>query len=185
MLRTTAFPLGVPEMSHVDPIKTNAANELYMRMGIFLEWLIERGVAWVVENPAMAQTGKYCLDALNYKNFGRNAAWPMTQISHETYLNLDAQNLSPWTIVDGWKIETVGFDLLHNLFLGTARDLIASGIQTLILNGVYHQLAGQDLDTILDYIHREMHQSCAEHGFLTLKNNKVFGPPNSENFETT
>ena len=115
----------------------------------------------------LAQTGKHCIDALNYKNFGRTAAWPMTQISHETFLNLDAQNVSPWSIVDGWRIETVGFDLLHNLFLGTARDLIASGIQTLILNDVYHQLAGQDLDTILDYIHREMHQSCAEHGFLT------------------
>ena len=51
LLRRTAFPLGVPEMSNADRIKVNAANELYMRMGKFWEWLIERGVAWVVEDP--------------------------------------------------------------------------------------------------------------------------------------
>ena len=51
VLRTASFLLGVPDMSHTDRVKTNAANELYMRMGAFLEWLTERGVAWVVENP--------------------------------------------------------------------------------------------------------------------------------------
>ena len=51
VLRTASFPRGVPDMSHTDRIKTNAANELYMRMGVFLEWLTRRGVAWVVENP--------------------------------------------------------------------------------------------------------------------------------------
>ena len=51
VLRTASFPLGVRDMSHTDRIKTNAANEPYMRMGAFLEWLTERGVAWVVENP--------------------------------------------------------------------------------------------------------------------------------------
>lgn len=114
----------------------------------------------------MAQTGKYCTDALNYRNFGKDAAWPMTQINHETYLSLDARNLSPWSVVDGWRIETVGFDILHNLFLGTARDLIASSIRTFISYGVYPEFEGHDLDTILDFIHREMHQACAEHGFL-------------------
>ena len=51
VLRTASFPLGVPDVSHTDRIKTNAANELYIRMGAFLEWLTQRGVAWVVENP--------------------------------------------------------------------------------------------------------------------------------------
>ena len=51
VLRTSEFPLGVPQMSEMDRIKTDAANELYMRMGKFLEWLTQRGVAWVLENP--------------------------------------------------------------------------------------------------------------------------------------
>lgn len=51
VLRTEEFPLGVPDMSDAHRIKVDAANELYKRMGPFLQWLTEQGVAWIVENP--------------------------------------------------------------------------------------------------------------------------------------
>lgn len=51
VLRTDEFPLGVEDMSDADRIKVNAANELYKRMGPFLQWLSDHRIAWVLENP--------------------------------------------------------------------------------------------------------------------------------------
>lgn len=114
----------------------------------------------------LAQTGKNCVDAMNYRNFGSDAAWPLTGIDHQTYLHMDSANISPWSLIEGWEIETVSFDLLHNLLLGTARDIIGSGIRTLIHRGIYSHVGSDDLDLILDAVHREMHKTCAENGCL-------------------
>ena len=51
VLRTVQFPLGVPNMSAADRTKVDAANDIYKRTGPFLQWLTERGAAWIPENP--------------------------------------------------------------------------------------------------------------------------------------
>lgn len=113
----------------------------------------------------LAQTGKHCPDIMSYRNFG-SAAWPMTEISHETYLQFDRDSLSPWACVDGWRLDTVAFDFLHMVYLGTGRDLFASGLRTLIERGVYEHTGIEDLDDLLDFIHLEMHRDCGEAGLL-------------------
>ena len=82
------------------------------------------------------------------------------------YLQRDAGSLSPWLAVDGWSLETVSFDFLHVVYLGTGRDVFASGVKTLISCGVFSHLPDQRLDSILSYVHREMQDTCAKAGFL-------------------
>ena len=105
---------------------------------------------------------------MNYRNFGSDAAWPLTGIDHQTYLHMDSANISPWSLIEGWEIETVSFDLLHNLFLGTARDIIGSGVRTLIHRGIYSHVGSDDLDLILDAVHREMHKRVLRTGAFRL-----------------
>jgi inhibitor of KinA sporulation pathway (predicted exonuclease) len=50
-VRSQEFLLGLPDLSEIDQIKVDAANRLYDRMGKFLIFLDEKGVAWDVENP--------------------------------------------------------------------------------------------------------------------------------------
>ena len=50
-LRSSDHPLGLPDLTSLDKIKVDAANRLYERMGKFIQWLDERGTAWIVENP--------------------------------------------------------------------------------------------------------------------------------------
>ena len=50
-VRSNEFLMGIPGIPEMDQIKVDAANRLYLRMGLFIQWLHERGVAWVVENP--------------------------------------------------------------------------------------------------------------------------------------
>ena len=114
----------------------------------------------------LAQKGKRCPDLLNYNNMGTSAAWPLTNINHVMYLQRDAGSLSPWLAVDGWSLETVSFDFLHVVYLGTGRDVFASGVKTLISCGVFSHLPDQRLDSILSYVHREMQDTCAKAGFL-------------------
>ena len=51
ILRNEQYLLGVPWLGDTDRIKVDAANTLYAKMGSFIEWLDQRDVAWVVENP--------------------------------------------------------------------------------------------------------------------------------------
>lgn len=50
-VRSQEFLMGIPGISGLDQVNVDAANKLYLRMGLFIEWLHERGIAWVVENP--------------------------------------------------------------------------------------------------------------------------------------
>lgn len=102
---------------------------------------------------------------MNYRNLGTTAAWPLTCITHQMYLDMDSNSLSPWISVPGWKLETVAWDLMHNLYLGTGRDLVASSIRAMIDCGVF---GDGELDDILDTVHFEMHKTCAEHGSLEM-----------------
>lgn len=102
-----------------------------------------------------------------WKNFSLNAAWRMTRLDHQGYLDHECGNVSPYASIEGFNVETVAYDLLHNVFLGVGRDLFASGLKLLISKGVWTDL-GDDMDTILSGIHSEMHRTCGSLGFLCL-----------------
>lgn len=111
----------------------------------------------------LAQQGKDATEPMYYKNFGDYKAWHLTAIHHDGYLNLDASSLTPWLAMEGFKTETVSYDLLHNIFLGTARDLIASGLKTLIMQGCYNFTGLTDLDAILSYVDAKIRKTCKDH----------------------
>ena len=102
---------------------------------------------------------------MNYRNISDSAAWPHTVIDHHTYLRLD-ETISPWACIEGFQIENVSFDILRNLFLGTARDLVASAISVLIRQHVYDHVEG-NAESILGYIQREMARDCKSFGSLS------------------
>lgn len=75
----------------------------------------------------MALQGSNCPEHMDYRNIGPSAAWPLTEIDDAFYRKLDAHSLSPWLQMDGFNFGCVSYDWMHNIFLGTARDLVASG----------------------------------------------------------
>ena len=117
-------------------------------------------------DSCLAERGVKAVEALNYKNFAPSAAYPMTQLSHNAYMDIDAGHISPWECVEGWRLETLSWDLLHVLFLGTGRDVFASALHALLQHGVLHP--ANDREAALDNTHREMANTCQQHGSLFM-----------------
>lgn len=64
---------------------------------------------------------------LYYGDFTEGAAHRTTAITHEAYLR-DEQQLTPWIAVPGWHKACNHWDTLHVVWLGVARDTVASTI---------------------------------------------------------
>lgn len=112
-------------------------------------------------DSCLAQKGVNCDPAMNYKNFTSSAAWPYTRINHQDYLRMEAGQISSWAAVPGWQLETCMFDLMHNCFLGTARDFLAGGVRCLLACNAFENL---------QEVHRDMLQVCSDHGLLDRQN---------------
>lgn len=63
-----------------------------------------------------ACSGTKCDKRMHYKNFGPGKAWDHTLINHSMYLSMPGE-LSPWSTVPGWSLESTTFDFMHNLYL--------------------------------------------------------------------
>ena len=50
-LRSKQFPMGLPSLTGVDRAKVEAANQIYTKLGLFLQDLGRRAIPWSVENP--------------------------------------------------------------------------------------------------------------------------------------
>lgn len=116
-------------------------------------------------DSCLAQNTTKCDESMHFKNVGPSAAWPLTLVDHSKYLAMPGQ-LSPWRTVPGWTLESCVFDFMHNCYLGTARDLIGSGLRCLIYRGIYDHLGFHQLDDILAHIQVEMIDDCSKAGFL-------------------
>ena len=116
-------------------------------------------------DTCLASLGKGTHPAMSGRNYSLAAAWWLTRLNHEAYVEKESGPLSPYMNIEGFKIESVVYDIMHNIFLGIGRDLFASGLKLLICKNVWEHL-GEDWDTILAGIHLEMHQTCAAYGFL-------------------
>ena len=113
----------------------------------------------------LAENGAKARDEMNFKNFGPSKAWPLTAIDHSMYLAMPGP-LSVWRNVPGWTLETSTFDFMHNLYLGTGRDLLGSTFRVLIQRGVYSHLPVTDMDLILAFLQEEMIRDCSMMGSL-------------------
>lgn len=106
-------------------------------------------------DSCLAQQGANCDEFMNYKNFFERG-WEYTTISHEAYVALDTK-ISDWACIPGWRVETVMYDFMHNVYLGTARDLVASAVRSLL---------SADWFESLDAVQNDMIQRCKENGFF-------------------
>ena len=124
-------------------------------------------------DSCLAAKVKYCPPEMSYRNFGDDACWQHTSISHESYMSMGG-SLSEWRAIEGWRIETVCFDWLHNVYLGVARDLVASGIWLFIRQGMYDHLNIDDMDEILGHIHMEIQATCKQFGSFGTMSKRFF-----------
>lgn len=95
---------------------------------------------------------------LNAYDFSLTATWRSTLRSHDDYL-ADTTACSPWRIVDGWAIERNLLDMLHLIWLGTAKDL--SGTLMLQIAWLYMKHWHIDLDNALTHLTWEFKQWCS------------------------
>ena len=70
---------------------------------------------------------------LAFTHLGEDAAYWMTELSHSDYARHNSDP-SPWMEMPGFRLETVFFDAMHIIWLGTARVLLGSCLN------VWHRL---------------------------------------------
>ena len=79
----------------------------------------------VCETCFAERPNKYGDPLLTFKNFHPNAAHVMTELSHDDYVRA-ATELSPWLPMPGFHVKSCFRDPMHTIFLGTAKELLAS-----------------------------------------------------------
>jgi len=94
---------------------------------------------------------------MSYQDFRPDSARHLTTIDHGTYMRTCA-NVSPWHQVPGWKLETCLHDIMHVVFLGTARDLVGSLLADFLEYGVLGD-AGESVNTKLRKFSLDMHKA--------------------------
>lgn len=77
--------------------------------------------------------------AMNYMDMGAKPPYELAVIDHATYMAMTPK-ISPWNAVEGWTLHTCVFDIMHNLFLGTGRDFVASSLRVLLEKGYFDDL---------------------------------------------
>ena len=98
-------------------------------------------------------------NVLAYTHLGEDAACWMTELKHEDYVRHEADP-SPWMGMPGFRLETVFFDAMHIVWLGTARVLLGSCL------GVWHRmglLGPERYDNSMKAFSVEMKDTCREH----------------------
>lgn len=76
-------------------------------------------------------------------------------------------NVSPWHQVPGWRLDTCLHDLMHVVFLGTARDLISSLLADFLEHGVLGDV-GEPINTRLRKFSLDMHKAFKSEKSLGL-----------------
>lgn len=97
---------------------------------------------------------------LSFKNFFPGAAHAMTVLSHQEYVRTSS-TLSPWLGMPGFHVKTRFRDPMHTIFLGSAKELIASCLGYWCRNGF---IPGSDLDEQLREVSRMQKEECKNHG---------------------
>ena len=106
---------------------------------------------------------------MNYKNMAANAPYRLSHLNHETYAAIAAE-VSPWSSIPGWRLENNVFDFMHNSFLGTGKDFVASAIRLLLERGAFDGFqCERSSDLMFARITMEIQDTYKQHGFLSIK----------------
>lgn len=102
---------------------------------------------------------------MNYKNMGPSAPYRLAPMDHATYMANEV--VSEYSQIAGWHLHNNVLDIMHNLFLGTGRDFIASGVRVLIEKGYFDKpgLARGSYDMFVE-INLAIHETFRQHRFL-------------------
>ena len=106
---------------------------------------------------------------MNYKNMAANAPYRLSHLNHETYVAI-APQVSPWIAVPGWQLQNNVFDFMHNCFLGSGKDFIASALRLLLEHGSFDDYdCARSSDQMFAKITLEIHEKYKQYGFLFPK----------------
>ena len=103
---------------------------------------------------------KYGQAEMEYKNFYPDAAFWETEMSHADFLRRCVK-VTPWSEMPGFHIKSVFRDPMHILYLGCAKDLLASVL------GYWHRaglLEGPNLQEQLRIFSRKLREVCRQEG---------------------
>ena len=110
---------------------------------------------------------------LTFKNFYPDAAHLMTELSHRDYV-ASSDRLSPWENMPGFHVKSLFRDPMHTVYLGTAKEVLASCLGYWNKNGC---LPGNNLEERLRWVSQQQKEVCAGAG---LKGSfKTFTPANT------
>lgn len=110
---------------------------------------------------------------MNFKNFFRTAPYLLTGLSHSDYV-ATASRVTPWNNMPGFNIKTCFRDPMHTIFLGTAKEVLASSMGYWARSQL---LEGNSLSEQLRWFSRMQHACCFENG---LKGSfKTYTPANT------
>ena len=98
--------------------------------------------------------------AMNYKNFFEDAAHLMTGLSHQNYVAM-AKTPSPWLGMPGFHIKNCFRGPMHTIFLGSAKELLASCLGYWSRTG---RLPGNTVQEQLQKVSRKQKSQCHEAG---------------------
>lgn len=110
---------------------------------------------------------------LTFKNFYGNAAHLLTNFSHDEYLRTTAEH-SPWEDMPGFHLKSIFRDPMHTIFLGTAKELLASCLGYWCRNGY---VDGANLDEQLRGISAKQKACCKAAGMRATF--RTFTPSNT------
>ena len=84
----------------------------------------------------------------------------MSRLTHSDYMATEPRP-SPWHIVPGWNLLACFRDWMHIVYLGTAKDLVASCCKLLLVSRILGNAAPNEQ---LRSLSHEMYQTCAQAG---------------------
>ena len=116
---------------------------------------------------------KYGDPALTFKNFYSDAAHLLTNLTHAEYL-ATSNHQSPWENMPGFHVKSCFRDPMHTLFLGTAKDLLASCLGLWCRNGY---IEGPNLAEKLRWVSATQREYCKAAGLRATF--KTFTPANT------
>ena len=117
------------------------------------------GCNLVCEACFACKPGKNTEPLLTYRDFSLSAGHRLTRIGHREYLALTPpEELSPWTAMKGWTLESCTRDPMHVIYLGVCRDLIGSILADWLDAGLLPVAAS--LQESLRKLSLEMHDAC-------------------------
>ena len=93
---------------------------------------------------------------MNFKDMSEQAPYRLAELDHATYMLTHVP--SCWSTVPGWTLHTTVYDIMHNLFLGTGKDAVASSLRLMLEKGCFdHYGPPRDSDEMFAKITEEIH----------------------------